>query len=100
MKRAVRWLGFAIVAAAAATMLMADMVLARPATLAQTAMQQSAGQTTHQTAGQTAPPVAVQVQLTLVRLVGSVSVTTVPPISIRPHARVWMRCWTRGANPV
>lgn len=42
MKRAVRWLGFAIVAAAAATMLMADMVLARPATLAQTTMQQPA----------------------------------------------------------
>lgn len=48
MKRVVRWLGFAIVTAAAATMLMADMVLARPATLAQTAMRQ----TTHQTAGQ------------------------------------------------
>lgn len=60
MKRAVRWLGFAIVAAAAATMLMADMVLARPATLAQTAMQQSAGQTTHQTAGQTAPRTTMQ----------------------------------------
>lgn len=57
MKRAVRWLGFAIVAAAAATMLMADMVLARPATLAQTAMrqttQQTAGQPTHQTARRT-----------------------------------------------
>ena len=42
MKRVVRWVGIGITVAAAATMLMADMVLARPPALTQTAVTQTA----------------------------------------------------------